>query len=94
MVPSTQTGPGAISMKVEWLQGAPPHFHTETSYTGTRDNTRWRAYMPATIVVARGLQSPMRVYGWCFSAMGERVKIGKFALFTSQFTCFLWKRKF
>ena len=89
MGPAVCHGPGAISMKVEWVQGAPPHIHTQTSYAGTRDNTRWRAYMPATMVVARGLQSPMRVYGRRFSAMGERVKIGKFALFTSQFTCYL-----
>ena len=30
--------------------------------------------MPATIVVARGLLSPMPVYGRRFSAVGERVK--------------------
>ena len=38
------------------------------------DNTRRQVYMPATIVVARGLLSPMPVYGWRFSTMGERVK--------------------
>ena len=53
---------GAISMKVEWVQGAPLHLHTQTSYAGTRDNTRQQAYMPATIVVARGLLSPVPVF--------------------------------
>jgi len=41
-------------MKVECLQGA----HTQTSYAGTRENTWQRAYMPGTIVVARGLVHP------------------------------------
>ena len=29
-------GPGAISMKEDWVQGAPLHSHTQTSYAGTR----------------------------------------------------------
>ena len=29
--------------------------------------------MPSTIVIARSLLSPMPVYGWRFSALGERV---------------------
>jgi len=62
-------------MKVEWVQGAPPHSHTQTLYAGTRDITRRRAYMPTKIVVAHGLLSPMPVYGWHFSAVGERVYI-------------------
>ena len=57
-----------------WVQGAPPHLHTQTSYAGTRDNTWQRVYMPATIIVAHGQQSPMLVYGQRFSAVGERVK--------------------
>ena len=61
-------------MKVEWVQGAPPHLHKQTSYAGTRDNTQKGAYMPAAIIDARGLVSPMPVYGRRFSAMGERVK--------------------
>ena len=60
-------------MKVEYLQGAPPHLYTQTSYAGTRDNTRQRAYMFATIIVARGLVRPMLVCGRHFSAMGQRV---------------------
>ena len=75
MSPATHTGPGTISMKVEYVQGAPPYLHTQTSFAGTRDNTWRRAYMPATIVIARGLLSPMPVYGWRFSAVGERVNI-------------------
>ena len=74
MGPAVCQGPGAISMKLEWVQGAPPHLHTQTSYAGTRDDTRWRAYMPATIIVARGLLSPMPVNGRRISDMGERVK--------------------
>ena len=43
--PAVYFGPGDISMKEDWVQGAPPHSHTQTSYagTGTRDNTRHRA---------------------------------------------------
>ena len=74
MDPAAHTGSGAISMQVEWVQGAPPHSHTQTLYTGTNDNTRRWVYMPATIVVARGLLSSMPVYGRRFSAVGERVK--------------------
>jgi len=59
---------------VEYLQGAPPHLHTPTSYAGGRDNTRQRAYIPATILVARGHVSPMSWCGGYFSAVGERVK--------------------
>ena len=75
MGPATHTGLGTISMKVEWVQGAPLHLHTKNSYTGTRDNTRRWAYMPATIVAARGLLSPMPVHGQRFSAVGERVNL-------------------
>jgi len=57
--PATHTGLGAISLKEDLVQGAPLHSHTETTYAGTRDNSRRRSYMPATIVVARGLLSPM-----------------------------------
>ena len=73
MGPATHTGLGAISMKVEWVQGAPLHSHTQTLYAGTRDITWRQAYMPTTIAVAHGLLSPMPVYGRRFSAMGERV---------------------
>ena len=45
----------------------------QTSYSGTRDNTRRRAYMPVTIVVTCGLVSPMQGCGRQFSAVGERV---------------------
>ena len=76
MVPATCIGPGVVSMKVEWLQGAPSHLHTQTSYAGTTDNTRRRVYMPATIIVARGLVRPMLWCGWCFSGVRERVKEG------------------
>jgi len=66
MGPAVCLGPGAISIKVEWVQGAPPHLLTETSYAGTRDNTWQRAYMPATIFIARGLLSPMPVFWAAF----------------------------
>ena len=35
---------------------------------------RHRVYMPATIIVARGLLSPMQWCGQHFSAPGQRVK--------------------
>jgi len=56
------------------LYEGPLHSHTETSYAGTRAFMRHRAYMPATIVVARSLLSPMQWCGRCFSAAGQRVK--------------------
>ena len=64
----------AISMKEDWVQGAPPHSHTQTSYAGTRAFMWQREYMPATIDVAHGLLSPMQWCGRRFSASGERVK--------------------
>ena len=74
MGPAVCYGPGAISMKEDWVQGAPLHSHTQISYAGTRDNSlRW-SYMAATIVVACGLLSPMQWCGRRFSAAGERVK--------------------
>ena len=39
--------------------------------------------MPATIVLARSLLSPMQVCGWRFSAVGERVKDGCFIPFST-----------
>jgi len=33
--PATHTGLGTISMKVEWVPGAPPHLRTQTSFAGT-----------------------------------------------------------
>ena len=74
MGPAVCYGLGTISMKEDWVQGAPLHSHTQISYAGTRDNSRRRAYMPATIVVARGLLSPMQWCGRRFSAEGQRVK--------------------
>ena len=74
MGPTICTGPGVLSTKVESLQGAAPHLHTQTSYAGTRDNTRRWVYMPATIVVAHGLVRPKQWCGWRFFAMGLRVK--------------------
>ena len=57
------------------MQGAPPHSHTQTSYVGTRAFMGHRAYMPVTIVVARGLLSPMTWFLAVFSATGQRVKL-------------------
>ena len=70
--PRCMYGPDAISMKVEWVQGAPLHSHTQTSYAGTRGNTRQRAYMPATIVIARGLLCPMPVFLVAFFCSGGK----------------------
>jgi hypothetical protein len=36
MGPAICIGLGAVSMKVECLQGAPMHSHTQTTYAGTR----------------------------------------------------------
>ena len=62
-------------MKEDWVQGAPPHSHTQTSYAGTRVFMRHRAYMPATIVVACDLLSLMPLFSVRFTAPGERVKV-------------------
>jgi len=64
--------PGAISMKEDWVQGAPPHSHTQSSYAGTRDNTRRRVYMPTTIVLDRGLLSPMPLFLVAFYCRGGK----------------------
>ena len=73
--------PGAISMKEDWVQGALFHSHTQTSYVGTRAFMRHRAYMPATIVIACGLLSPMPLFLAAFYCCGEKVK-NKFNLLT------------
>jgi len=70
--PAVCYGPGAISMKEDWVQGAPLHSHTQISYAGTRDNSWRRAYMPATIVVARGLLNPMQVSLAAFYCSGGK----------------------
>ena len=62
------------SIKEDYVQGAPLHSHTHISYAGTRDNSLRRACLPATVVFARGLLSPMPWFWRCFTAMGERVK--------------------
>ena len=80
MGPAVCLGPGVISMKEDYVQGAPLHLHTQNSYAGTRDNLRRRSYMPSTIVVAHGLLSPMPVYGRRFSAEDQRVKKWKHPL--------------
>ena len=71
---ATHIGLGAISIKEDYVQGAPLHSHTHISYAGTRDNSRRRSYKPSTIVIARGLLSPMQWCGRRFSAAGQRVK--------------------
>ena len=47
--PAVCYGPGAISMKEDWVQGAPLHSHTEISDAGSRDNSRRRAYKCANV---------------------------------------------
>ena len=42
--PRRMLRPSAISMKEDWVQGAPLHLHTQTSYAGTRDKPRRRVY--------------------------------------------------
>ena len=64
--PAVCLGLGAISMKEDWVQGAYPHSHTQTSYASTGDNTQRQSYMPATIVVACSLLSPMLVFSVAF----------------------------
>jgi len=71
--PTVCYSPGAISMKEDWVQGAPLHSHTQTSYAGTRAFMCHRVYMPAIFNVARGLLSPMQWCGRRFSATGQRV---------------------
>ena len=43
MGPAVSLGPGAISMKEDWVQGARLHSHIQTSYAGTRAIMRHRA---------------------------------------------------
>ena len=73
MGPDVCHGPVAISIKEDWVQGAPPHSHTQTLYAGTRAFMLHRARLPATIVIARGLQALCHGFWQCFTAAGERV---------------------
>ena len=66
MGPAVHTGLGAISMKEDYVQGAPLHLHTHISYAGTRDNSQHGSYKPSTIVVARCLLSPMPWFSAAF----------------------------
>ena len=68
--PATHTGLGAMSLKEDYVQGAPLHLHTHISYAGTRDNSRRQSYKPSTIVVARGLLSPMPWFSAAFYYRG------------------------
>ena len=70
--PAVCYGPGAISMKEDWVQGVTLHSHTQISYAGTRDNSRRRSYMPSTIVVACGLLSPMPWFSAAFYPRGGK----------------------
>ena len=75
MGPPTQISPGGLSMKVEYLQGFGRAFHThKASNAGTSEFTWWRAYMPATIVIPRGLVQPPPWYGWHFPSVRQGVK--------------------
>ena len=72
MGPAVCYGPGAISIKEDLVQGAHLHSHTETTYAGIRAVMRHRAYMPSTIVVARGLLSPMPWFSVAFYPRGGK----------------------
>ena len=101
MGPAVCHGPGVISMKVDWVQAAPFHLHTQTSCAGTElgiipGGGRTCPLQSSLLVVARCLLSPMLVYGRRFSAMGERVKTysnlctkreGGDSLQTNELTC-------
>jgi hypothetical protein len=52
--------------------GPSPLSHIQTSYAGTRDNTQQRSYMPSTIIVARGLLSPMPLFSVAFYCHGGK----------------------
>jgi len=70
--PAVCYGPGAISMKEDWVQGSPLRSHTQISYAGTRENSWRQAYMSATIVIACGLLSPMPVFSAVFYCHGGK----------------------
>ena len=57
--------------------GRATHTNKLHRYTGTRDNTQWQVYMPATIVIACGLVHPLPWCGRCFPAVGQGVNIIK-----------------
>ena len=70
--PRSMSRPGRHLYEGRMGTRGPIHLHTQTSYTGTRDNTLRRAYMPATIVVARGLLSPMPLFLAAFYCCGGK----------------------
>ena len=75
MGPATCTGRGAVPMKVECVQGAPPHLHTQTSNAGTRALMRRRARIALyNHLFAQSIVTRHRSVRGVFPAMGQRVK--------------------
>ena len=70
--PAICTGPGAISMKVEWVQGAPPHSHTQlhTQVLGRLCGSGQG--LPSTIVFSLGLSLPTAVVWSGFYSCGAK----------------------
>ena len=75
MGPTTCTSPCAVSMKVECLQGAPPHLHTQTSYAGTRALIRrWTRIALYNRLFARSIVTRCRGVGFILIPWGRGLK--------------------
>ena len=76
MGPAVCLGPGAISMKEDWVQGAPLHSHTQTSYAGTRAFMRHRARVALyNLFFARSIVTRCLGMGGVFLPWGNGLKI-------------------
>ena len=70
--PAVCYGPGAITMKEEWVQGANLHPHTQLHTQGLGGLCGIGQGLPSTIVIARGLLSPMPVFLAAFYCRGGK----------------------
>ena len=78
MGPATHTGPGALSIKVEYLQGAPPvverftHTQLHTQVLGSVHDGGHICLIRSSLLVV--LYTRCRGVGGVFPAMGQRVR--------------------
>jgi len=74
--PGVCLGLGAISIKEGWVQGAPIHSHTQTSYAGTRVFMWHRARVALyNRLFARSIVALCSGVGGKIPPMGQRVKL-------------------
>ena len=70
--PAIRPGPGTISMKVEWVQGAPLHLHTQLHTQVLGHLCGGGKGLPSTIVFWLGLSLPAAVVWAAFYFRGAK----------------------